>query len=71
MFSSFATFVTLSLALTSTASPVLDGRGVAVPFQKRTSPFTRDGHFDHQMALSQVVRDHKYAFASLAHKRHR
>ncbi|KAI0630205.1 protease [Trametes polyzona] len=49
--------VTLALVLSVTASPVAEGLGTRIPFQKRNGFTTDDGWFDHNLAVKQVVRD--------------
>ncbi|KAI0645549.1 protease [Trametes meyenii] len=53
-----AGLITLALALTASASPLVEGRGSRIPFQKRDGITTQDGWFDHKRAVEIVVRDH-------------
>ncbi|KAI9068283.1 acid protease [Trametes sanguinea] len=52
-----AGLITLALLLSATASPVTEGLGTRVTFDKRDGITTQDGWFDHQRAVEQVVRD--------------
>ncbi|KAI0779549.1 hypothetical protein C8Q74DRAFT_1217033 [Fomes fomentarius] len=51
------TFLALALALTASASPILDGLGTRVALEQRRSLTQADGWFDHAQAMKQVVRD--------------
>ncbi|KAI0724515.1 acid protease [Cerioporus squamosus] len=53
-----ASFILLSLALSSAAGPVLHGNGGSVALNKRHQLTSNDGWFDHDMAARQVARDH-------------
>ncbi|CDO69362.1 hypothetical protein BN946_scf184961.g4 [Trametes cinnabarina] len=52
-----SSLVTLALAFFVAASPVTEGLGVRIPFEKRIGLITEDGWFDHERAVQQVVRD--------------
>ncbi|KAI0359193.1 acid protease [Trametes cingulata] len=49
--------ITLALVLSATASPVVEGLGTPVPFERRNGVTTEDGWFDHESAIQQVVYD--------------
>ncbi|OSD06723.1 acid protease [Trametes coccinea BRFM310] len=52
-----SSFVTLALVFCAAASPVAEGSGTIIPFQKRNGFVKEDGWFDHDRAVQQVVRD--------------
>ncbi|KAH9895122.1 protease [Cubamyces lactineus] len=52
-----AGLITLALLLPTAASPVTEGLGSRVPFEKRDGVTTNDGWFDHKRAIEMVVRD--------------
>ena len=54
-----AGLITLALLLPTAASPVTEGLGSRVPFEKRDGVTTKDGWFDHKRAVEMVVRDRK------------
>ena len=54
-----SSLVTLALLLSATASPMAEGMGTRIPFEKRNGFTTSDGRFDHARAVRQVVRDRK------------
>ena len=54
-----ASFIALALTLPATASPIADGLGIRIPFQKRTALTDSEGMFDFAKAARQVARDHK------------
>ncbi|KAI0374183.1 acid protease [Pilatotrama ljubarskyi] len=62
--------IALALALTAAASPVTEGLGTRIPFQKRNLLTTDDGWFDHERAVAQLVRDrnkHRNNLMNLEH----
>ncbi|KAI0366743.1 protease [Pilatotrama ljubarskyi] len=62
--------ITLALVLSTRASPVVEGLGVPVPFEKRNGMTTEDGWFDHESAIQQVVYDrnkHRQNMINLEH----
>ncbi|KAI0764403.1 acid protease [Trametes elegans] len=52
-----ANLVALALSLSTIASPVIEGLGARVPFERRSGMTTDDGWFDHKRAAQQVVWD--------------
>ncbi|KAI0366737.1 protease [Pilatotrama ljubarskyi] len=52
-----ASLIALALALYTVASPVVEGLGTRIPFDRRDGMTTADGWFDHLRAIQQVVRD--------------
>ncbi|KAI0352025.1 protease [Trametes cingulata] len=52
-----ASLIALALTLSTAASPVVEGLGTRVPFERRDGMTTADGWFDHKRAVQQVVRD--------------
>ncbi|TBU40376.1 acid protease [Dichomitus squalens] len=50
--------IALTLVLPATASPVVEGLGIRVPFQKRSALADSRGIFDYAKAVRQVVHDH-------------
>ncbi|KAL7281781.1 hypothetical protein ACG7TL_005104 [Trametes sanguinea] len=52
-----AGLITLALLLPAMASPVTEGLGTRVTFDKRDGITTQDGWFDHKRAVELVVRD--------------
>ncbi|KAI0830045.1 protease [Trametes gibbosa] len=52
-----SSLVALSLVYSVAASPVVEGLGTSVPFEKRNGFTSDDGWFDHGRAVQQVVRD--------------
>lgn len=55
-----SSLITLALVLSATASPVAEGLGTRIPFEKRDGFTSDSGWFDHDRAVAQVVRDRKY-----------
>ncbi|KAI0629705.1 protease [Trametes polyzona] len=53
-----SSLIAIALALSTGASPVLEGLGTSVSFGKRSGMTNEDGWFDHQRAIQQVVYDH-------------
>ncbi|KAM5543055.1 hypothetical protein V8D89_003439 [Ganoderma adspersum] len=53
-----ASFIALALALPAAASPIVDGLGIRIPFQKRNALTDSEGMFDFAKAARQVARDH-------------
>lgn len=54
-----STLITLALVLSASASPVAEGLGTRIPFEKREGFTNGSGWFDHDRAVAQVVRDRK------------
>ncbi|KAH9895126.1 acid protease [Cubamyces lactineus] len=52
-----SSLITLALVLSATASPMAEGMGTRIPFEKRNGFTTSGGRFDHARAVRQVVRD--------------
>ncbi|KAI0821616.1 acid protease [Trametes gibbosa] len=52
-----SSLVALALGLSAAASPVVEGMGTSVPFEKRNGFTSHDGWFEHRLAIQQVVRD--------------
>ncbi|KAI0661329.1 acid protease [Cubamyces menziesii] len=52
-----SSLIAVALALSATASPMAEGMGTPIPFEKRNGITTSDGRFDHARAVQQVVRD--------------
>ncbi|KIP07605.1 hypothetical protein PHLGIDRAFT_511640 [Phlebiopsis gigantea 11061_1 CR5-6] len=55
-----ATLASVALALLASATPLADTPGFSVPLGDRTSLKRADGTFDHQKAILENVRVHKY-----------
>ncbi|KAI0332356.1 acid protease [Cubamyces sp. BRFM 1775] len=52
-----SSLIALALVMSATASPMAEGMGTRIAFEKRNGFTTSDGHFDHARAVKQVVRD--------------
>ncbi|KAI0332362.1 protease [Cubamyces sp. BRFM 1775] len=52
-----AGLITLALLLPTAASPVSEGLGARVPFERRDGVTTKEGWFDHKRATQMVVND--------------
>ncbi|EIW63511.1 acid protease [Trametes versicolor FP-101664 SS1] len=65
-----SSLITLALVLSATASPVAEGLGTRIPFEKRDGFTSDSGWFDHDRAVAQVVRDrnkHRNNMINLEH----
>lgn len=54
-----AVLASLSLVVSVTAGPVMQGHGSRIPFDNRRSLVDSEGWFDNDKAVQQVIRDHK------------
>ena len=63
-----ASFIVLALVLPAAASPIVDGLGTRIPFQKRNALTDSEGMFDFAKAARQVARDHKCVYVLLVNR---
>lgn len=54
-----SSLITLALAMSASATPLVGGLGTPVALEKRNTLTKADGSFDHLGAIRQVVRDAK------------